>query len=352
MSDLPDGGAEERLPATRPDRTPAPAERFTAPPSAHQLALTPERAAGIVRQSASARLVGLLAVLVVVVFVIVYYFYELGVPGVANSSRLGQQTEAQAVTAVEQGYNLFEANCARCHGKNGEGGIGPILNDQAKLYVHLSETYLRNVLTVGGRYVCGSANSLMPIWSNLNGGPLNYRQIDELIAFLRAPNTVAFEVRDPSTNEPVLVDGKVQTLKGWRDASYKPAANATPVPDCWNPVVQPVVNGGGGGGGSSTPAPSVAPGTTTLKLTASGIAFVEKTLEAPADKPFAIEFDNQDSGVPHNVAIKDASGTEVFKGDIFSGVDKRTYSVPALKAGAYTFACSVHANMTGTLTVR
>ena len=65
----------------------------------------------------------------------------------------------QAVTAVERGYNLYQANCARCHGVNGEGGIGPVLNDQMKLFAHLNEQYIHTVLTVGGRYVCGNPKS-------------------------------------------------------------------------------------------------------------------------------------------------------------------------------------------------
>ena len=58
--------------------------------------------------------------------------------------------------------------------------LGPVLNDQSKLFQHLSEAYLRNVLTVGGRYVCGNPKSVMPVWANTNGGPLNYVQIDDL----------------------------------------------------------------------------------------------------------------------------------------------------------------------------
>jgi plastocyanin len=46
----------------------------------------------------------------------------------------------------------------------------------------------------------------------------------------------------------------------------------------------------------------------------------------------------------------DASGPEVFKGDIFNGVATRTYDVPALDAGAYTFVCNVHPTMVGTMT--
>ena len=59
-------------------------------------------------------------------------------------------------------------------------------------------------------------------------------------------------------------------------------------------------------------------------------------------------------GTPHNVSIhKDSpTGPEVFKGEIFPGVAEKVYAVPALQAGTYGFACTVHPNMTGTLTVQ
>ena len=41
----------------------------------------------------------------------------------------------------------------------------------------------------------------------------------------------------------------------------------------------------------------------------------------------------------------------MFKGDIVTGPTTVTYDVPALPAGTYTFTCTVHPNMTGTLTV-
>ena len=40
----------------------------------------------------------------------------------------------------------------------------------------------------------------------------------------------------------------------------------------------------------------------------------------------------------------------MFKGDIFPGVAQQTYDVPPLPAGGYAFVCTVHPNMTGTLT--
>jgi len=120
-------------------------------------------------------------------------------------------------------------------------------------------------------------------------------------------------------------------------------SNATPPPA---PSAQP--------GASGQPAPSGQAAGPTLQVSALNIAYEQTSLEAPAGTPFSIEFDNKDAGVPHNVSIhKDsASGQEVFKGDIFNGPDKRTYSVPALDAGTYAFVCSVHPNMTGTLTVK
>jgi cytochrome c oxidase subunit II len=103
-----------------------------------------------------------------------------------------------------------------------------------------------------------------------------------------------------------------------------------------------------------TPAPSGS-GTAqgpVVELAAQGIAFTTASLRAPAGAPFTIHFKNDDPGVPHDVAITDASGTQVFKGDIITGPAETNYSVPALKAGTYTFACTVHPNMTGTITVQ
>jgi plastocyanin len=89
-----------------------------------------------------------------------------------------------------------------------------------------------------------------------------------------------------------------------------------------------------------------------IQLSAQGIKYSTDQLRAPAGRAFTIEFKNNDSGIPHNVDILDASGTSIFKGAVFSGVASQTYQVPALKAGTYSFICDVHPNvMTGTLTV-
>ena len=115
----------------------------------------------------------------------------------------------------------------------------------------------------------------------------------------------------------------------------------------------------GGGGGTSAPATSApsagasgsaAPAGSALSISAKDIAYSTTTLTAKADTPFQIDFDNQDNA-PHNIAIKDASGAQKFKGEVVTG-QKVTYNVEALPAGSYTFWCEVHPNMTGTLTVQ
>jgi len=102
-------------------------------------------------------------------------------------------------------------------------------------------------------------------------------------------------------------------------------------------------------GGAPGEEPSQGP-EADVRISAENIAFLESAASAPADTPFTIAFDNREN-VPHNVAIRDSSGAEVFTGEVFNGPAVEVYDVPALPAGAYTFVCSVHPNMTGTLTV-
>ena len=107
------------------------------------------------------------------------------------------------------------------------------------------------------------------------------------------------------------------------------------------------------GPASAVPVPAGSPVTAgaTLHIAAQNIAFDTDHLEAPAGQAFVLEFANNDPGVPHNVEIKNASGTSMFKGQIITGPAKMSYQVPALAAGSYMFLCDVHPNMTGTLTV-
>ncbi len=125
---------------------------------------------------------------------------------------------------------------------------------------------------------------------------------------------------------------------------------------------------GGAPGASGSPAPSGSaapsgpppsggpppsePVTGDVKLTAQAIEFIEQTVEGPADTPFKLAFDNSDPGVPHDVAFKDGSGGYAWRGEPINGVATTVYDVPALPAGSYEFVCTIHSNMTGTITLQ
>ena len=75
-----------------------------------------------------------------------------------------------------QGARLFDQNCAVCHGANGEGRIGARL---AKAWPALQPG-----LSVKTTIENGIPGSLMPAWSQANGGPLSESEINDLVAFL------------------------------------------------------------------------------------------------------------------------------------------------------------------------
>ena len=86
---------------------------------------------------------------------------------------------------------------------------------------------------------------------------------------------------------------------------------------------------------------------TTIQLAAvETIRFDTDAIEAPAGEDFCIEFTNNDVA-PHDVGIveTDFNGEDVDPGETI------TYVIPAMEAGPYTFYCTIHPTMEGTLTV-
>jgi plastocyanin len=107
----------------------------------------------------------------------------------------------------------------------------------------------------------------------------------------------------------------------------------------------------GGTAAAPTPAaPAGSPSGDAVTVVAKDMKFVQTAVPVEADTAFDLVFDNQD-GAPHNIAITNASGASVFKGEIVSST-KVTYTVPALAAGKYGFICEVHPDMKGTITAQ
>jgi cytochrome c oxidase subunit 2 len=109
---------------------------------------------------------------------------------------------------------------------------------------------------------------------------------------------------------------------------------------------------------SATPLPSGAPPSgvpTTVSLTSVSIVdgFEPKELSIPADTPWSVNLTNADPSVPHNFAIRAANpdGSDWLPEINADGGGSAVYQPPPLPAGDYTFFCSLHPNMTGTLHV-
>ena len=169
-------------------------------------------------------------------------------------------------------------------------------------------------------------------------------------------NTFDFTIDDPGTYR-----GQCAELCGSGHAAMLFDVNAVDKPtfDAWlqkhidEANASPPPPPSGGPGGSGEPGGSGAPAGTVVDLAAQNVAYTTDALQAPAGAPFTINFDNKDTGVAHNVAIHDASGKEIFKGSRSSPV-RRPSPTPCRRSrpGTYQFVCSVHPNMTGTLTVQ
>jgi uncharacterized cupredoxin-like copper-binding protein len=111
---------------------------------------------------------------------------------------------------------------------------------------------------------------------------------------------------------------------------------------------------------ASTPATSTTSGgagaSSTVKLAASpsALAYDTTSLSAKAGN-VTIDFNNPNSSLGHDVCVQSSDGKEVGCSDVITG-SSTTLDLSNLKAGKYTFFCSVPgheaAGMKGTLTVQ
>jgi cytochrome c oxidase subunit 2 len=105
---------------------------------------------------------------------------------------------------------------------------------------------------------------------------------------------------------------------------------------------------------NATPPPPPS-GQPALEVVAKNIAFDKHELQVPADAPFVITLDNQDT-VTHDIDIRQAAGSPTLEDEPPApGGQSTQYTYDPLPAGTYQFFCSIHPGvpgMEGTLTVQ
>lgn len=137
-------------------------------------------------------LLGTLLILATSVIVLLY--------GLNEEKRMGETKRAVRARAIEEGAELFEQQCSRCHGTQGAGipGLCPPLNDR-----YFFDQRLKDVGWSGGLedYIVATASSgrltstrpetypgqgvpAMPAFSDHFGGPLREDQIRNIAVFI------------------------------------------------------------------------------------------------------------------------------------------------------------------------
>ncbi len=91
--------------------------------------------------------------------------------------------------------------------------------------------------------------------------------------------------------------------------------------------------------------PSATAAAIVVPLTAQDLKFDKSTITVSAGAQVTINFNNKDSGVPHNFAlyIDSSASTSIYKGAIVTGPATATYTFAAPSTpGTYFFRCDVH----------
>jgi mono/diheme cytochrome c family protein len=140
---------------------------------------------------------GVVFVSVLALFTVVYWL--------TDKPRLEAATASQEEHVLAYGEEVFgpptdelpaAANCARCHGPEGEGGAIPgdpsgrqapnLHSRRIADRLRVNPLYVNLVIRYGGVVVSGDVNSPMPAWSLEAGGPLTEEQIDALTVLVES----------------------------------------------------------------------------------------------------------------------------------------------------------------------
>jgi mono/diheme cytochrome c family protein len=138
------------------------------------------------------------------------------VVAIGEGERMETFDRAFEARAVENGAALYQVNCSRCHGVQGEGiaGVAPALSSAEFFNNRLIEagytgslrSFVEGTIAAGRPIKTADWPEAMPTWSQEFGGPLRRDQIEDLTVFILNWRETALAGGPEPTLEPVEGD--------------------------------------------------------------------------------------------------------------------------------------------------
>jgi mono/diheme cytochrome c family protein len=136
--------------------------------------------------------------------------------GVDEGERMDTFEASTKARSIENGAELFQGNCDRCHGVQGKGiaGVAPALNSYDFFTNRLKEvgysgslrSYIESTIAAGRPVKAAEWPEAMPTWGQAYGGPLRQDQIEDLTNYIFNWQEAAVSAGPPSTPAPVSGD--------------------------------------------------------------------------------------------------------------------------------------------------
>lgn len=118
--------------------------------------------------------------------------FAFAVYSLSESTRLAKASNGFSQERVSLGKNIYDSQCVTCHGAQGEGGVGFVLNSKTLLNNTPDNVFFSLVRS-------GVPNTQMPAWSVEFGGPLTDEDVRNVVAYIRSWEPTAPVV------EPVVI---------------------------------------------------------------------------------------------------------------------------------------------------
>ncbi len=252
-----------------------------------------------------------------------------------------QQARADRTTALydqslQRGAALFGQYCATCHGFQGQGLVGPRLNNNSTVNKFPDDDITRIISAGIPLNVADPTVLQMPAWSQRYGGSLTDDDIGYLLALIRSSDKAYLTQNNlPSTNGFGYVLGTLTNPTQIAQYNQQLKGGSKPPPDQFKDF---------------TAQKSVTVDMADVASNSSGFDFVEPFITIKVGT--TVTWDNK-TIVPHNVFPRQGTTPPdpAFKSPPTIAAENGTYSFTFTKAGEYQYYCSIHPAMLGWITV-